>query len=67
MVFNTANRRKGGLTRNDLYGAICMTLSGFKISSYKSEEMELILSFKNRIIQILMQKVVMISQFTRSD
>ena len=53
MVFNTANRRKGGLTRNDLYGAICMTLSGFKISSYKSEEMELILSFKNRIIQIL--------------
>ena len=67
MVFNTANRRKGGLTQNDLYGTICMTLSGFKISSYKSEEMELILSFKNRIIQILMQKVVMISQFTRSD
>ena len=67
MVFNTANRRKGGLTRNDLYGAICMTLSGFKISSYKSEEMELILSFKNRIIQILMQKVGMILQFTQSN
>ena len=67
MVFNTANRRKGGLTRNDLYGAICMTLSGFKISSYKSEEMELILTFKNRIIQILMQKVGMILQFTRSN
>ena len=37
-------------------------LFGFKISSYKSEEIELILSFKNRIIQILMQKVVTILQ-----
>ena len=39
---------------------------GFKTSSYKSEEVELILSFKNRIIQILMQKVVTVLQFTRS-
>ena len=55
-----------------LHGTICMIrfvwlLFGFKISSYKSEEIELILSFKNRIIQILMQKVVTIFQFTRSD
>ena len=55
-----------------LHGTICMIrfvrlLFGFRISSYKSEEIELILSFKNRIIQILMQKVVTIFQFTRSD
>ena len=30
----------------------------FEISSYKSEEIELILSFKNRIIQMLKRKVV---------
>ena len=58
---------KGGLTRSDLYDTICMTLFGFKLSSHKSEEIELILSFKNRIIQISMPKVVKISQFTRSD
>ena len=39
----------------------------FKISSYKSEEIELILSFKTRIMQILMLKVVTILQFTRPD
>ena len=55
-----------------LHGTICMIrfgllLFGFKIFSYKSEEIELILSFKNRIIQILMQKVVTIFQFTCSD
>ena len=48
------------------YDTIWMTDESysFKISSYKSEE---ILSFKNPIIQILMQKVVTTSQFTRSD
>ena len=53
---------KTAFTRNNLHDSF-----GFKISSYKSEEVELILSFKNCIIQILMQKVVTISQFTRSD
>ena len=53
---------KTAFTGNNLYDSF-----GFKISSYKSEEVELILSFKNCIIQILMQKVVTISQFTRSD
>ena len=42
------------------------TCFGFKISSYKPEEVELILSFKNRIIQVLMQKVVTVLQVTRS-
>ena len=42
-------------------------LFGFKFTSYKFEEVELILSFKNCIIQILMQEVVTILQFTRSD
>ena len=42
-------------------------LFSFKISSYKSEEIELILSFKSLIIQILLQKVVTILQFTRLD
>ena len=42
-------------------------LFDFKISSYKSEEIELIWSFKNRIIEILMQKVAMISQCPHSD
>ena len=41
--------------------------SGLKFSSYKSEEMELILLFKSRIIQILMQNVATILQFTHSD
>ena len=55
-----------------LHRTICMIrfvwlLFGFKISSYKSEEIELILSFKNHIIQILTKKAVMILQFTRSD
>ena len=55
-----------------LHGTMCMIrfaclLFGFKMSSYKSEEIELILCFKNRIIQIVMQKVVTIFQFTRSD
>ena len=54
------------LTRNDLYNAICMTLI-WLISSYKSEKIELIRSFKNRIIHISMQKVATISQFIRSD
>ena len=49
---------KGGLTRNDLYDFY---------SSYKSEETELILSFKNPIMQILMYKVVTILQFTCLD
>ena len=49
------------------HGTICMIwfvwfLFGFKISSYKFEEIELILSFKNRIIQVLMRKVVTFSQ-----
>ena len=51
----------GQLSRSytdDLYGRICMSLIRFKI--------ELTLSFKNRIIQILMQKFVSISQFTLS-
>ena len=39
----------------------------FKISSYKYEEIELILSFKNCIIQISIQKVVTTFQFTHSD
>ena len=55
-----------------LHGTICMIrfvqlLFGFKISSIKSEGIELTLSFSNRIIQILMQNIVTISQFTRSD
>ena len=37
---------KTAFTRNNLHDSF-----GFKISSYKSEEVELILSFKNRIIQ----------------
>ena len=48
-----------------LHRTICMIrfasqLFGFQISSYISKETELILSFKNLIIQILMQKVVTI-------
>ena len=58
---------KGGFTQKDLHDTICMTLFSFKISSYKSEEVDLILSFKNHIMQILMQKVVTIFQFTCSD
>ena len=58
-----------------LQGIICVIrfvwlIFGFEISSYKSEEIELILFFKNRIMQILMtlmQKVVTILHFTRSD
>ena len=55
-----------------LHGTICMIrfvwlLFGFKISSYNSEEIELILSFENGITQILMQKVVTILRFARSD
>ena len=55
-----------------LHGTICMvhlydSYSGLKFSSYKSEEMELILLFKSRIIQILMQNVATILQFTHSD
>ena len=63
-IFKT---NKGGLSRNDSYDTICMTLFSFKISSYKSEEIELILSFKNLIIEILMPKVITILQSTRSD
>ena len=51
---------KGSLSWNDLRDAIC-----FCISSFKYEEIELILSFKNRIIQILKQKVVTIPQLLR--
>ena len=55
-----------------LHGMICTIqfvwlLFGFKISSYKFEETELILFFKNHIMQILIKKVVTVSQFTRSD
>ena len=55
-----------------LHGTICLIqfvwiLFGFKISSYKSEDIKLILSFKNGIIQILMQKIGISLQFTRSD
>ena len=39
----------------------------FVTSSYKSEVIELIQSSKNRIIQILVQKVAMILQFTCSE
>ena len=39
---------KGGLTRNDLYSSYL----GLKSLQYKSEGIELILSFSNRIIQI---------------
>ena len=53
---------KGGLTRNDLHDTICICISLFKY-----EEIELILSFKNRIIQILKQKIVTVPQFTRLD
>ena len=46
-----------------VHGMSCMIqfvclLFGFKISSYKSEEIEFILSFKDRTIQILMQKLL---------
>ena len=56
----------GGFTRKDLYKTICMALI-WLISSYKSEKIELIQSFKNRIIHIPMQKVATILQFIRSD
>ena len=54
------------------HGMTCMIrfvwfLFGFKISSYKSEEIELILSFKNCVIQTLMHKVITILQLTGSD
>ena len=55
------------MTNQVLYWTCKNTERGTTFSSYKSEEMELILSFKNRIIQILMPKVITISQFTRSD
>ena len=48
------------------YNTICMTLI-WLIFSYKSEKIEFIWSFKNRIIHISMQKVAMILQFTHSD
>ena len=56
---------------NITHGTICMIrfvwlLFGFKICS-ESEEIELVLSFKNWIIQILMENLVIISQFTHSD
>ena len=65
---NKEIQQRSSFTERD-YDTICMTdkFYSFKISSYKSEEIELILSFKNRIIQILMQKVVTTSQFTRLD
>ena len=55
-----------------LHKTICIIqfdwlLFDFEISSYKSEVIELILSLKNRITQILMQEVATILQFTRSD
>ena len=56
----------GGFTRNNLYNTICMILI-WLISSYRSEKIELIRSFKNRIIHISMQKIATISQFIRSD
>ena len=51
---------KGGLSWNDLRDTICIC-----ISSFKYEAIELILSFKNRIKQILKQKVVTIPQLLR--
>ena len=46
-----------GVVKVVLHGTICN----------KSEEIELTPSFKNRMIQILMPKVITSLQFTRSD
>ena len=46
-----------GVVKVVLHGTICN----------KSEEIELIPSFKNRMIQILMPEVITSLQFTRSD
>ena len=52
-----------------LYNTTCVTLIIICLISsfHKSEKIELIQSFKNRIIHISMQKVATISRFTRSD
>ena len=70
----TANS-KGGLTQGDLYDTIDLywflfglwrlLLIYLFILHTSSEETELILSFKNRIMQTLMQKIVTTLQFPR--
>ena len=69
--FSFINSSVQGWIKAVLHGKICIIrfvflLVDFKISSCKSEVIELIRSSKNRITQILMEKVVTISKFTCS-